>query len=808
VRVELTTVTQPNPALGQPLMVAGGMTTAGSEPVTDLTVRVARSRSPFTSRTALERFDTDPTTAAVSVQLTSQPLAGAVTRNASVQFSVTTEPGRLGLGPGSALGVYPLRVSVTGTVGGRRGIPVGSAAGVLVWAPSEVRAPTPVAVVLPLADRPRLRSDGILTDDTLADEVKPGGRLYDLLDAARPPIALAVDPTLVHTLMLMAKGPYAVATPAGVAARHPRDPNAQTFLDNLRRFAALRGSTVFALPYGDVDVTAMVRADTRYAIRYAVSTGQIVLTQALDRVPDGGVAYPAGGLADPATVNLLGELLREQVPRRVPTVILDDRLLPASANVTYTPGAAVELPMSSGGSVRALAADTGLARVVTSFSRAEDGRTPSLAEQRVRAELAMIYAERPLEQRLQVLALPRYWDPPANWATTVFGVLTTVYSRAVPLSWTGSGGARSAPRVPVAYPAWAAAAETPASYIAAVQDLRNQVDTLRTVLCPRDAGPTDPCLLEKVNPMTDTLLTAMSVAWRGSRHAGAVALSQQVDGKLKATRNGIRVVASRIVTLTSSRGRVPVTLENNTENKITIVLSLSSTDRTRLRSATRETRTVEPHQKEQVEIEVNAESAGTFPVDIQLLTPDGRRLSPRPATRVLVRSTVYGKIATVVTVGGMALLVFAVVIRLVRRIRGRGGSGPAGSPLGPAPAPAGSARSAEPLGSPGSARSPGSAGSAAAPTRAEVGIAQDDVSSPVGSGTGWATHPEAGVAMRGAEKPGRSDRDHPDRAGPSGPVPAGGHRQPPLGSPSRAVGSTHPSAGLGPALGRRPWSGP
>src|SRR4030095_1990714 len=108
------------------------------------------------------------------------------------------------------------------------------------------------------------------------------------------------------------------------------------------------------------------------------------------------------------------------------------------------------------------------------------------------------------------------------------------------------------------------------------------------------------------------LFRVASAAWRDDHEAGGLT-GQQVLSELSAFRDGIRVVASRSLTLTSRRGRVPVTLENNTPTTVTVVLDLSSTDRSRLRSATKVERTVPARQKVQVEIDVLAESAGKSP---------------------------------------------------------------------------------------------------------------------------------------------------------------------------------------------------
>nr|MDT0666563.1 hypothetical protein [Micromonospora sp. DSM 115978] len=136
--------------------------------------------------------------------------------------------------------VYPMRIGVSGVIDGTRRT-VAFAHTYLVVEPSMARVPTPVSVLVTLADRPRLRSDGLLTDNDLAEQVAPGGRLYELLNAVLPAAglptaALALDPGLLEALQTMADGPYSYAAPGGREDVPEPDEAAATFLDDLRQF--------------------------------------------------------------------------------------------------------------------------------------------------------------------------------------------------------------------------------------------------------------------------------------------------------------------------------------------------------------------------------------------------------------------------------------------------------------------------------------------------------------------------------------------------------------------------------------------
>ncbi|MCK9893286.1 DUF6049 family protein [Frankia sp. AgB32] len=660
VAITVTDVVSPT-AGSATVSVRGTMAATTADPLTDLWMSLSIGTRPVTSRDRLAALAANPTTSGYQrLPLTGgadvQPIADPPVRGGSpVPFEITANLDAAG-GAAARFGAYPLQVRVSGSVAGRAAKPIGAAYSFAVRSSAQAQR-TKVTVVLPIADQPRLRSDGLLTDNVLADEVKPTGRMSKLLDAASPPVVLAVDPTLVQALRRMSdREGYNYASPAG-GVHMPRSLDAYSFLSRLVDYAA-QGGTVIALPYGDADLAALVHAQKLDTVEYAVRTGQVVLGSLLSRAPR-PVAFPADGLADATTVDVLGQL-------KVGAVLLDDRLLPAPGS-TYTPSAGVDIATSSGAPIRALATDHRLADVATSYTGAADGPSAGAVLARFRADLATITAERP-ETRHLVLALPRNWQMPDDWAQQVLGAINSDYSETASIDDLLGTGQLNAPRGGLVYPADARARELPASYLDSVANVRDEAQALYPVLCAPPQN-TVACRLKRINPMSDALVTATSVWWRGDRMVDGVSLSQQVDGDVSSIRNGIQVVASRSVNLTSRHGLVPITLENNTPWDVSVVLAFSSTNRSRLRSALRETRALQPRQKAQIEIEVDSEGAGTFPLEIRLLNLDGQALSSDPPTRILVRSTVYGAIATGITVLAVSVLLLAVLFRLVRRLR-------------------------------------------------------------------------------------------------------------------------------------------
>lgn len=697
-----------------PLTVAGLITLArtASSAATDLTVSLGLG-APVTNRGELIDDRSHPEDAISATRLAQMTLPSiAVGGRQRFQLPAVPLTDRLSR---SALQVYPVTVTVRGTLAGAAGTVLARTVTFVVSAPGgAVSARTGVAVVLPLADRPHLAATGTsLLDNDLATQIAPGGRLARLLrqvapsHGVAPAVSLAVDPETARAIKVMADGPYRV-TRAGRTVVHPQDPSAVAFLRDLRAFAVAKGS-VLALPYGDPDVVALTRARQYYQIVAAILRGSEVLGGAMggDIRPTGTVALPPGGLADEATL----DILRRAVPGNggVRTVLLSGTALPPAAGETATPPAAV--PVEAGkGTLRAVVADADLAAVAAG----DGGRSDAEARQDYLAGTAMITREEPATPRDQLIVLPRQWNPTPGLLRTVFSNLTTPWSAAVPLQRVAAAAGPAAARAPLTYPAAARAAELAPGPLAATAVLRNQVVALHAVLCPTTgtaaagaaAAPSSgsapatartgsatgsPAAAGGANPTTspvpvtaaselscskqgsiasmmDALVASESASFRGNA-AGATALRGQVSDELTALRDGIRLVASQKVTLTSRKGRVPVTLENDLSQSVSVQLALSTPDKARLGSASVVLRTIGPKQKVQVDIQVHAESAGSFPVYISLLTPQGESFKPGPPSLVLVRSTAYGIIATAITVCALGVLALAVVVRSVRRVR-------------------------------------------------------------------------------------------------------------------------------------------
>ena len=218
------------------LNIAGKITNVGDRRITKLVARLELGE-----KLATERQFTDS-------------LAGGVANPASsskfVNVVDSLEPGQpatfnLTVPLGSAAstfqlskpGVYPLLVNVNGTpdFGGPARLAALNILLPVVGVPGKAPEPPakalglsilwPIANTVPRTATMPFRGQLVLTDDTLAAELSPGGRLYSLLTAAQlqqsneplfGSMCFALDPDLVDTVELMTHG-YQVQAGSGTA---------------------------------------------------------------------------------------------------------------------------------------------------------------------------------------------------------------------------------------------------------------------------------------------------------------------------------------------------------------------------------------------------------------------------------------------------------------------------------------------------------------------------------------------------------------------------------------------------------------
>ena len=98
-----------------------------------------------------------------------------------------------------------------------------------------------------------------------------------------------------------------------------------------------------------------------------------------------------------------------------------------------------------------------------------------------------------------------------------------------------------------------------------------------------------------------------------------------------------------------------------------VTVQLISTDRTKLRVSDRSV-TIDPGTRQRVLLAARTERAGTFRASIALALPSGQQIEDFPIT---VHSHAYGGLSLGITLGALAVLLLALVVRAARRLRRR-----------------------------------------------------------------------------------------------------------------------------------------
>jgi hypothetical protein len=216
------------------------------------------------------------------------------------------------------------------------------------------------------------------------------------------------------------------------------------------------------------------------------------------------------------------------------------------------------------------------------------------------------------------------------------------------------------PRAPLAYPPTARRAELSAHYVAGVASVKAVADRFAAILpTPGDSH---------ARAFDDAVLRTLSTAWRGAGAARADyrdAVASQLDAEVHRVR--IASLPGSFVTLTSHSGTVPVTVSNELDTPVRVLVRINAGQRLRVSGGGRTAQTIPPHRQIAVDVRATARTSGVFPLTVQLLTPTAP-YSVYDETHLFVRSTAYGAVAILTTAGATGVLLLAVAVRLGRRM--------------------------------------------------------------------------------------------------------------------------------------------
>jgi len=617
----------------------------GQQPVRDLLVRT-RLGEPLETRSELATLLATPGgDPGVQPLDEFRPAVGELAPGAARPLERRRVDMPPGLGDGHAGVVLPLSVQVQAT--GRAGPVTAHLTTYVVDLPERAGQPLRAALLAPVRDPTHRNPAGDFIDDKLDDLLAPGGSLgavvTELASPGAPAVTMVVDAMLVEEATAMVggwrlrQGGRRVTVPPG----DPRSQHAEQFLRELKKAAS--GHPPAAFPFGNADLPALVRVGGGARADGPVGKGRNLLANGLGTAPDESLAWPVDGAVDGALLQAL-----EQAGSDV--VVLEPRHLPAP-ETGVTQNATVDLG-DGPEPQRALVGDDVLSEALADPRSAG---APVEWAQRILAETAVTWLERPnsSEPRGILLAPPQDWRPSrAFFRSLVRGLGAAPWLRLQPASTLAAevpqGPAEGERRLATVTAADVAAGLS-RTYLNQVEKTRDELDSFTRAVgndfSPPDGG-NDSSSFER------DLLVAESSDWRPPSARGrGRGYIRAVDQGIKDVYRHIRVISTP-VTLTARSGKIPITVANGSAERVTVVLRLTS-PKVDLPAAS-EPFVLEPGRRTTQLLEVGTRATGTFPIRVDVLTPDGEQTIAGGDVRLT--STAFNRVALALTGGAAGLL--------------------------------------------------------------------------------------------------------------------------------------------------------
>jgi Family of unknown function (DUF6049) len=611
---------------GRKLVIGFRAQNTGTEPLDQLAIGVTLY-SRILSRSAYEAsLTTDPAVALKAVTLARQgTIEPGATRDFEVSMSLDT-----GLDPDHS-GVYPVKADLRSGVTSVAAIRTPA-----IFVVREPEIPLSLSWTFVLSHPITFAPDGTFTDPSLEASLAPGGRLSGQLralvdlaaDPAAPAVDMAVSPVLLTQLGRM-RGGYSVVSEDGTTRDVPAGQGASELaaraLEDLRAVAAAPGVEVTTLPFSSPEIPSLYGGGLGRDVRIQLRRGREVATALIQADPPEQILRPPGAALDDETLRGLAGI-------GVGTLIVG----PSTVELPPQPlGFAGPATTSLGdGAITAIVPEPSTDAVMTSVAQSD----PVRAAQVVLGELTTIWQEAPGETRSVAVVLgedaplPGPFFPPlvrdvagAPWLTpTAAGAFVTAF----PSTETSE----------LANPSFR---RFPSSYVGALKQARRRVETLRSMLPETSIEP------ERLETM---LLLAEARQFLNSTNDG-LAFIAAVRDSVKATVGNLSLDSVSTVSLSSNSGGIPVTVSNAGQRSLSLVVRLVSP---RLRDAPTERLKLGPGQTETLRLQAQLRSTGRFPVQVQMLAPDGR---PIQNQTLIVRSTAYNRIALLITIGAAVMVV-------------------------------------------------------------------------------------------------------------------------------------------------------
>ena len=627
VAVNLTKLTPVVPKLGDSLTVSGTAANRSPETRRNLTMQLRFSTVPLDDRNQLSQVADGSGERDGEVVRTTVP--ADLPPGATVPFTLTIPLANLDL---SSQGVYYLAAEAVDDDGS-----AGVARTFLPWFP-DPKAVTPVSVVWlwPVASPGARDAADVLIGGSSVTAFQPGGRLATIATAGASrtaDVSWLIDPQTMQQAAVLSEPHVVLQNGQEVAATGSAA--ARQWADALRK--ATSAADVSALPYSYPDAVGDVRSDLGDDLVLATTSAPTLLSGQLDRPVRGGFAWPSQRRLDQPTLNALKGA-------GVTTVVLDSDAL-AGVDSEASPFAQVR---ADSGLLTSVTPDTGL----TAALATPDGNAV-VARQRFLAETAMIALDDPAAGRTVVAAPPMFWNPSSELTATVAATATAPWSRLKGLGEALS----SAGSMPERQLAEVTIATLPQEHLATV---RNNSQVLASISAIMDAPGAE------LQSYREALLRCESAAWILAAGTGSELLTR-TSIQVAQERDKVHITSAGTISFPGSKGRVPITVANDTDVPVTVGLTLTATPAYRIEVEPIQDIRIPPRGKVSLEVPVVLVGSGSLAVTAQLLTPENSPYGP--PERVDLRTTAYSRAAAWVVGSAFLLLCLFLAVSFVRRRR-------------------------------------------------------------------------------------------------------------------------------------------
>jgi hypothetical protein len=394
--------------------------------------------------------------------------------------------------------------------------------------------------------------------------------------------------------------------------------------------------------------------------------GAEILARVLDVEPRTDVAWAAGGSLRSDTIDTLRA-------GGVRSLVLGTGALSAgetAVGLTGTTAAARTEIATPGGALGALVADPTLGEIVGAAERMPGG--PRMAEQRYLAELAAIGLQAPAGTTPTVLvAPPRAVEPGPDGAGAMMADTAALpWLRASTLE--ELAGTPSTPAGQLVDPVDVIHLD-PAGLAAVAESVAARDDLAAAVSGDADAA---------LQSYDASVARSTSVAWRTDPE-GFLAAAEGLGAEIERLRSRVSLLAPAdgTYTLASSDSPLVLTVQNDLPVAVDVRLEVRSRSTRGLSIGDIGVQTLAPGERTTLQVPTEVRQSGGFAVTAQLTTPDGAPLGE--AVSLQVKSTAYGSISLIITIGAATLLGLLFLRRLVNFVLRRRRAARAAAELGP-----------------------------------------------------------------------------------------------------------------------------